>query len=215
MRKLVEKRLPKFTERQSRMLNGSFDFIGINYYTAQYVSELPISKNVSTSYDTDMHAQMTGMRNGIQIGPKMEDASQAGSDWLYVYPRGIGDLLLHIKAKYNNPVIYVTENGVDELNNKSASLEEALKDDTRINFHSKHLLSVLGAIRKGADVRGYFAWSLLDNFEWTEGYTVRFGIVFVDFEDGLKRHLRSSAYWFCKFLKKKIHQNVKTSSIVM
>ncbi|XP_010943554.1 beta-glucosidase 12 isoform X2 [Elaeis guineensis] len=209
MRTLVRKRLPKFRKQQSRMLNGSFDFIGINYYTAQYVSKLPISKNVSVSYDTDMQVQMTEMRNGIQIGPK------AASDWLYIYPRGIGDLLLHLKAKYNNPIIYITENGVDELNNKSASLEEALKDDTRINFHSEHLLNVLRAIRRGANVRGYFAWSLLDNFEWTEGYTVRFGIIFVDFEDGLKRHPKSSAHWFSKFLKERIHQSVKMCSIVM
>ncbi|XP_073099439.1 beta-glucosidase 12-like isoform X2 [Elaeis guineensis] len=209
MRTLVRKRLPKFTEQQSRMLNGSFDFIGINYYTTRYVSELTISKNVSTSYDTDMQAQVTEMRNGIQIGPK------AASDWLYIYPQGIGELLLHVKTKYNNPIIYITENGVDECNNKSASLEEALKDDTRINFHSKHLLNVLRAIRKGADVRGYFAWSLLDNFEWTEGYTVRFGIIFVDFEDGLKRYPKSSAHWFSKFLKEKIHQSVNKYSIVM
>lgn len=69
--------------------------------------------------------------------------------------------------------------------------------------------------RKGADVRGYFAWSLLDNFEWTEGYTVRFGIIFVDFENGLKRYPKSSAHWFSKFLKEKIHQSAKMHSIVM
>ena len=58
MRALVRKHLPKFIKQQSTMLNGSFDFIGINCYTLQYVSELPISKNVSTSYDTDMQAQL-------------------------------------------------------------------------------------------------------------------------------------------------------------
>ncbi|XP_038972077.1 beta-glucosidase 12-like isoform X1 [Phoenix dactylifera] len=209
MRTLVGNRLPKFTKQQSRMLNGSFDFIGVNYYTARYVSELPVSENVSASYDTDMQAQATEMRNGIQIGPK------AASDWLYIYPRGIGDLLLHLKTKYDNPIIYITENGVDEFNNKSVSLGEALKDDTRINFHSKHLLNVLRAIRKGANVRGYFAWSLLDNFEWEDGYTVRFGIVFVDFENGLKRYPKSSAQWFSKILKGKIHQSAKIHSLVM
>jgi len=54
----------------------------------------------------------------------------------------------------------------------------------------------------GANVKGYFAWSLLDNFEWVDGYTVRFGINFVDFNDGLKRHPKSSAHWFTEFLKK-------------
>lgn len=55
--------------------------------------------------------------------------------------------------------------------------------------------------RDGADVRGYFAWSLLDNFEWHNGYTKRFGLIYVDFKNGLTRHLKSSAYWFSRFLK--------------
>lgn len=56
--------------------------------------------------------------------------------------------------------------------------------------------------RQGVKVKGYFAWSLLDNFEWADGYTVRFGIIYVDFKNGLKRHLKLSAHWFKNFLKK-------------
>jgi beta-glucosidase len=56
--------------------------------------------------------------------------------------------------------------------------------------------------RDGVDVKGYFAWSLLDNFEWANGYTVRFGINFVDYSDGQKRYPKSSAHWFKEFLKK-------------
>jgi beta-glucosidase len=92
--------------------------------------------------------------------------------------------------------------GVDEVNNKSLTLKEALKDDTRIYYHRAHLLAMLSAIRKGANVKGYFAWSLLDNFEWANGYTVRFGIYFVDFNDGYKRYPKKSAHWFKEFLKK-------------
>jgi beta-glucosidase len=55
--------------------------------------------------------------------------------------------------------------------------------------------------RDGVDVRGYFAWSLLDNFEWAQGYTKRFGLVYVDYKNGLSRHPKSSAYWFLRFLK--------------
>lgn len=125
--------------------------------------------------------------------------------------------------------------GVDELNNKNASLEEALKDEPRIDYYSKHLLNVNRAIEyvslllprkvvseewinrlisrvygsstlyfcwEGVDVRGYFAWSLLDNFEWIDGYTVRFGLIFTDYRDGLKRYPKRSACWFEKFLQK-------------
>ncbi|XP_039120839.1 beta-glucosidase 12-like isoform X2 [Dioscorea cayenensis subsp. rotundata] len=195
MRAYVGNRLPKFTEEQSKLVQGSFDFIGLNYYTSNYAQNIPFSKTVNISYSTDIHAQQSGDRNGVLIGPK------AASDWLYVYPPGIRNLLLYTKMKYKNPVIYITENGVDEYNNATLSLEEALKDDMRIDFYNKHLFFVNMAIKEGVDVRGYFAWSLLDNFEWTNGYTVRFGINYVDYKDGLKRYPKSSTKWFTKFLK--------------
>ncbi|XP_020090017.1 beta-glucosidase 12-like [Ananas comosus] len=196
MRALVGKRLPTFTKQQSESVRGSFDFIGLNYYTANYADDLMSSNCRKTSYTTDSRTNLTQQRNGIPIGPK------AASNWLYVYPAGIRELLLYTKAKYNNPVIYITENGVDELNNKNASLEEALKDEPRIDYYSKHLLNVNRAIKEGVDVRGYFAWSLLDNFEWIDGYTVRFGLIFVDYRDDLKRYPKRSACWFEKFLQK-------------
>ncbi|OEL35432.1 Beta-glucosidase 24 [Dichanthelium oligosanthes] len=92
--------------------------------------------------------------------------------------------------------------GVDEFNNKTLPLQEALKDDTRVEYYRSHLLALHSAIRDGANVKGYFAWSLLDNFEWSNGYTVRFGLNFVDYNNGLKRYPKKSAHWFKKFLKK-------------
>ncbi|XP_065048870.1 beta-glucosidase 24-like isoform X2 [Musa acuminata AAA Group] len=194
MRALVKDRLPKFTRKQSRLVKGSFDFIGLNYYTARYVHDLPRSNRVHKSYSTDSCTNATVTRNGIPIGPR------AASSWLYIYPRGIRDLLLYTKTKYDNPVIFITENGVSELDKTTSSLEEALEDKMRIDYHRKHLSFVQEAIREGVDVRGYFAWSLLDNFEWFAGYTVRFGINYVDYKDDLKRYPKSSSLWFRKFL---------------
>ncbi|TVU50371.1 hypothetical protein EJB05_01741, partial [Eragrostis curvula] len=91
---------------------------------------------------------------------------------------------------------------VPEINNQSLTLQEALKDDTRIKYYNDHLLNLLRAVRDGANVKGYFAWSLFDDFEWASGYTLRFGINFVDFNDGQKRYPKDSAYWFNKFLKR-------------
>ncbi|XP_072990132.1 beta-glucosidase 12-like [Typha latifolia] len=196
MRSLVGDRLPMFTKEDSKLINGSFDFIGLNYYSTMYAASLPPSNGINISYNTDARVNLTGARNGIPIGP------QAASSWLNIYPPGIRNILLYTKRKYNNPVIYITENGVDEANNSSLSLEEALKDTTRIAYHYKHLLYLKKAISEGVDVRGYFAWSLLDNFEWANGYTVRFGINFVDYENGLKRYPKSSAHWFKEFLRK-------------
>ncbi|GFZ18207.1 beta glucosidase 15 [Actinidia rufa] len=197
MRSLVTSRLPKFTREQSRMVNGSFDFLGLNYYTAEYAAHAPNSSNgVNMSYSTDSQVYQTTYRNGIPIGEK------AASDWLYIYPRGIWDLLLHIKRNYNNPVIYITENGVDEVNNATLSLDDALVDNQRINYYHDHLSFLRRAIEDKVNVKGFLAWSLMDNFEWALGYTVRFGLTFVDYNDRLKRYPKLSARWYKNFLQK-------------
>lgn len=88
-----------------------------------------------------------------------------------IYPQGLTDLLVRVSRDYTKVPLYVTENGMSE------------DDDTRrVDFYDVHLKAVLEAQKQGADVRGYFAWSLIDNFEWAEGYTSRFGIVHVDYE---------------------------------
>ncbi|XP_052178440.1 beta-glucosidase 12-like [Diospyros lotus] len=197
IRSLVGKRLPKFTKQQKEMVKGSMDFLGLNYYTANYAAHSPYSNQLHPSYLTDPLVNLTTERNGILIGAK------AASDWLYVYPKGIYDILLYTKEKYNNPLIYITENGVDEVNNATLSLEEALMDYMRIEYYYSHLSFLLQAIKDGVNVKGYFAWSLLDNFEWASGYTVRFGINYVDYKNGLKRYPKLSAKWFQDFLKKK------------
>ncbi|XP_058200013.1 beta-glucosidase 13-like isoform X7 [Rhododendron vialii] len=195
---LVGNRLPKFTDEQSKMLNGSFDFLGLNYYSASYAAHVPDqpSNRVNVTYTTDSQVRLTTDRNGVAIGEK------GASDWLYVYPRGLWDLLLHIKRNYNNPLIYITENGIDEVNNSTLSLDEALVDNQRIYYYHHHLSFLLRAIKEEVNVKGFLAWSLMDNFEWYSGYTVRFGLTYVDYNDGLRRYPKLSAKWFKNFLQK-------------
>ncbi|XP_057453252.1 beta-glucosidase 13-like [Lotus japonicus] len=196
MRYLVGSRMPKLSKKQARLVNGSFDFLGLNYYTTNYAANAPHLSNARPNYVTDALTNLTTERNGIPIGPR------AASSWLYVYPKGIRELLLYVKKKYNNPQIYITENGIDEFNDPTLSLEEALLDTFRIDYYYRHLFYLQSAIRDGANVKGYFAWSLLDNFEWFSGYTVRFGINFVDYKNGMKRYQKLSAKWFRNFLKR-------------
>ncbi|TKY67441.1 Beta-glucosidase 12 [Spatholobus suberectus] len=198
MQSLLGSRLPNFTREQSKLLIGSFDFIGLNYYTTYYAAHIPhpINNTSNTSYLQDTHVNLTTERNGTPIGPR------AASFWLYVYPRGLRELLSYIKMKYSNPVIYITENGMDESNDPTLTLEEALMDTYRIDYFYRHLYYILIAIKAGVKVQGYFAWSLLDNFEWNAGYTLRFGINLVDYKDNLKRHQKLSAHWFRNFLQK-------------
>ncbi|XP_059628849.1 beta-glucosidase 13-like [Cornus florida] len=196
MRARVRHRLPKFTEEQSMMVKGSYDFIGLNYYTAKYAAHEPYSNALNVSYKTDSLAKLTSEKNGVPIGV------QAASKWLHVYPKGIWHLLLYIKRKYNNPPLYITENGIDEVNNATLPLKEALIDNFRVEYYYRHLAFLHRAIKNGVDVKGYFAWSILDNFEWVSGYTVRFGIYYVDYKDGLKRYPKLSAKWFKNFMQK-------------
>ncbi|KAK9042668.1 hypothetical protein V6N11_017734 [Hibiscus sabdariffa] len=131
---------------------------------------------------------------GEKIGEK------GASEWLYIVPWGLRKVLNYIARTYNNPPIYITENGMDEEDDNSLPLNEILDDKLRVRYFKGYLAAVSQAIKDGADVRGYFAWSLLDNFEWGQGYTKRFGLVYVDYKNGLTRHPKSSAYWFSRFL---------------
>ena len=88
-----------------------------------------------------------------------------------IYPEGLTELLVRVATEYTKLPIYVTENGMSESD-----------DARRVQFYGAHLQAVRAAQERGADVRGYFAWSLLDNYEWAEGYQSRFGIVHVDYE---------------------------------
>lgn len=207
MQHLVGNRLPKFTKSQAEMVKGSVDFLGLNYYTANYADEVTSFSNTSLSYTTDSRVNRTKEKNGFPIG------QPTGSDWLYIYPRGIRELLLYLKKKYNPPPIYITENGMGDVNSLSWPINYALNDTVRVNYYSDHLSYLLEAIKEGVDVRGYFAWSFLDNFEWEDGYTNRFGITYVDYRDGLKRSLKNSALWFKNFLQNQNDIVSNTSSL--
>ena len=195
LKSIVGSRLPNFTTQQSAMLKGSYDFIGLNYYSTSYIQDSPIPNGSLPSSTTDPQFSSTGERNGVQIGPV------AGSSWLYIYPPGIQDMLLYVKNTYNNPQIVITECGVDEVNNTTLSLTEQLTDPMRISYYYNHLGYLRKAIvEDGVNVTGFFAWSLLDDYEWTAGFTIRFGLIYIDYLNGLTRYYKQSATWFKSFL---------------
>ncbi|VAH95270.1 unnamed protein product [Triticum turgidum subsp. durum] len=191
MQDIVKERLPSFTPEQSKLVKGSVDYIGINQYTATYMADQPMPQQPPTSYSSDWHVQYIFQRNGVPIGQK------ANSNWLYIVPTGMYGCVNYIREKYNNPTIIISENGMDQPANLTR--EEFLHDASRVEFYKTYLAELKKAIDDGANVVGYFAWSLLDNFEWLSGYTSKFGIMYVDFTT-LKRYPKDSAYWFKKML---------------
>ncbi|CAH1424031.1 unnamed protein product [Lactuca virosa] len=144
--------------------------------------------------DSNVHQTEVGL-NGELIGP------EGGVDWFFSYPLGIYKSLMQLKDKYGNPLVYITENGYADAMDNKLKIEEARIDNERIVYYNTHLQNVLRAIGDGCNVKGYFAWSMMDNFEWHKGYSVRFGLFYVDYTHGkYTRYPKHSAIWFKKFL---------------
>ncbi len=150
--------LPDKWQDDMAVVSRPLDWVGINYYTRGLYKADPEAKGLSIS-------QVKGPLEQTDMG------------W-EIYPQGLAELLTRVSNQYTKLPIYVTENGMAEV--------EGLDDPRREKFYENHLRAVLSARQQGADVRGYFAWSLLDNFEWAEGYAKRFGIVHVDYKTQLR-----------------------------
>lgn len=166
---------PEFPESDFRQIQQPFDFLGINYY-----------KRGLTRHDSQQLVERaSAVRN-----PR---ATYTLLDW-EVYPPGLTDILVWVKERYGPLPLYVTENGATFYDPPVAT-EGVIDDPLRVDYLRTHLLASLDAIDRGVDLRGYFAWSLLDNFEWSEGYSKRFGIVHVDFATQ-KRTPKASAKFY-------------------
>ncbi len=128
------------------------------------------------------------------IGPRgpAQPHPVSANGWQQVFPQGLHDLLVRLRDDYDDPELVVLENGVPD-----AVGEDPIEDTQRIAFHTGHLLAAREAISAGVRLTGYHAWSLLDNFEWAQGYTHRYGLVHVDF-DTQQRTPKASARWYAR-----------------
>jgi beta-glucosidase len=113
-----------------------------------------------------------------------------------VFPRALTEHLVRITREYAPPPIFITENG---MANADRLVKGRVQDLARVNYLRLHIEAVARAIELGADVRGYFYWSLLDNFEWDSGYTKRFGLFLVDYKTQ-ERTAKDSARWYRRFI---------------
>jgi beta-glucosidase len=161
-------------------MRAPLDFVGVNLYTRTLVKAGP----------SDAGPLAIG---AIPVGPLGgSDGPKTDFGW-EVWPDALHDILLRITKDYDRPVIEVTENGCSYGDGPGA--DGVVRDTRRIDFYRGYLEGVHRAIQAGADVRGYHAWSLLDNFEWAEGYAQRFGLAWVDF-DTCDRTLKESGRWY-------------------
>lgn len=169
--------LPTGWEEDLPNMQEPFDFIGINYYTSHRYRYSPFTPFT--------HARQTPIA-GVKSSAMWE-----------IYPEGLYKLLMRLKNEYGNPDCLITENGYPLLEVPGA---DPLQDKERISYLYEHISAAGRAIKDGVNLKGYFIWSLLDNFEWQHGYDMRFGLIKVDFNT-LKREWRQSAHWFSDLIK--------------
>ncbi|CAK1540955.1 unnamed protein product [Leptosia nina] len=183
-------RMPEFTQDERELAKGSADFFGVNHYTAFLTSANKYKQSYS---GPSLYADMD---SGSYVPPEWP---KAASSWLTQAPNSIYNVLTHLNNKYNNPALYITENGW------STTLEAGLEDDDRIKYYRAALNSVLDALEEGVNLKGYMAWSLIDNFEWMEGYLERFGLYQVDFESPEKtRTPRKAAFVYKEIIRSRV-----------
>uniref|UniRef100_A0A8C1GA35 Lactase n=1 Tax=Cyprinus carpio TaxID=7962 RepID=A0A8C1GA35_CYPCA len=173
-----QSRLPEFTPAEVARIKGTHDYFGFNHYTT--VLAFYVDFQNQEHYDADRGAAVISDRTWLE----------SGSDWLKVNPMGFRKILKFIKDEYGNPPVFVTENGVSERG--PVNLNDAL----RIHYYENYINHALKAyLLDGVDLRGYAAWSLMDNLEWTMGYDERFGLFYVNRSDSSLPRIPKKSVW--------------------
>jgi beta-glucosidase len=179
MLEYYQNKIPQIFPADMSIISRKVDFLGVNYYSRWIVKDNPEEKILKLSFS------------------KPQDAEYTGMGW-EIYPRGIYEILKRVQSDYSPQAIYITENGAafqDKLNE-----EDEVKDGRRISYLREHISFAHKAIEEGVRLKGYFVWSLMDNFEWTWGYSKRFGLIYVDYPTQ-KRIFKESAYWYKEVIK--------------
>jgi beta-glucosidase len=170
------------------------DFIGINYYFRSLIRTrrgVGVEQPVSAMYE--------------QVVP-VPGASYTDMAW-EIYPQGLRDTLLRVQHDYAPPPIMISENGAafaEQWNGRHLS-----PDTRRVQYLRDHLRELGEAHARGVPLCGYFAWSLLDNYEWTDGYSKRFGLVYVDYATR-KRIVKESGRWYAAFIEAQARETSNT-----
>ena len=165
-------------------MRAPLDFIGINLYYRTIASAPGLMERLSHVQDWLFPVKMVAG----QQGPKTDIGWE-------VWPQALYDVVTRITRDYNRPQIEITESGCAYNEGPDASGE--IRDTRRIEYHRQYLQTLARAMADGADVRGYHAWSVMDNFEWAEGFSQRFGLAYVDFKTQ-QRTLKDSGRWYGK-----------------
>jgi len=189
-----------FRAGDEKIMQVPLDWIGFHYYTRRMISDAGGARGGNRQhYGTEIESD-TGDANGGRdpytrfhaVMPTEGPLTHAG---LEIWPRGIYDLVTQISHEYNRPIIEITECGCCYMDGPYEKEGGKIPDARRTAFFKGILAELARAIADGAKVRAFHAWSLMDNFEWTDGYSQRYGLTYVDFRDE-KRTVKDSGLWY-------------------
>jgi beta-glucosidase len=169
-------KMPRIEKGDAEAMAVKTDFLGVNYYTRRLVAYDPANAHIQAKQVYRPHIARAEFEEW-EINPES----------LYLLLRGI-------KKDYGNIPVYISENGTS--GSDSVSADGCVHDPVRVEYLRRHFAAAWQAIQEGCDVRGYFVWSFCDNFEWGFGFTKRFGIVFTDYDRGLRRIIKDSGHFF-------------------
>jgi len=190
---LIAKRMrllfPRIEPDDLAVISRPLDFVGINYYSrerASYRWYVPFLKTWITGGEA-------AVRDPADGGAKRsaDPVERTAMGW-EIWPEGFDHILTILREDYGNPPVYVTENGAAF---EDIPVEGRVHDPRRVSFLADYLAALAGCLAAGSDLRGYFLWSLMDNFEWSYGTTKRFGIVYVDYPSQ-RRIIKDSGLWY-------------------
>ena len=180
MRRILGDRLPTFSSHEQKLLTGSADFLGLNHYSSAIAAK-PSKPSQWGGYWADQFVTLSD-------DPSWKKTAMGWN----MAPSGATGILNWISNRYGSPDVYITENGV-ACHDKD--FEHAIHDSERIEYLSGYIRGFGEALKQGVNLKGYFVWSLFDNFEWQYGLSKRFGIIHVDY-NSLKRTPKDSAIWY-------------------
>lgn len=176
-----------------RAIAQPLDFLGINYYSPQHIAHPARLGEARAAGYSVLHHHTDPLADDLDFASiKRTDVDHTDMGW-EVEPAALSELLTWVRDKYTSIPIYVTENGAAYCD--YVAPDGQVRDPDRIAYLDSHLRAVHSAVEAGVDVRGYFVWSLMDNFEWAHGYGERFGLIWIDYPTG-RRIPKSSFDWY-------------------
>jgi len=182
MREIFGEAWPDWSAEDMRLIKQPIDFVGVNYYTRKVERYHPDFLPLKTKH------------------VPQPDHIQTETHW-EVYPEALTKVLLWVTERYGKPPIYITENGA-AFYDPPHTIDGKIEDPLRVEYYRLHLRAAYEAIQKGVNLKGYYAWSLLDNYEWSHGYSKRFGIVHVDYSTQ-QRTIKSSGRYYAEVIRSK------------